>query len=83
MIFDKHINEINRKVMGTLTYINRIEVYFDKDTRKIIIQYLVLTILHYCVTLWGNTNTNLFKTAQKLQNFAAKFIDLNANVLFY
>ncbi len=37
MTFDKHINNINRKVMGTLIYINIIKDYFDKDTRKVIV----------------------------------------------
>ncbi len=37
MMFDKHNNEINRKVMGTLLYINRIKDYFDKTTRKFIV----------------------------------------------
>ncbi len=75
MTFDKHINEINRKVMGTFIYINRIKDYCDKTTRKFIVQSLALNILNYCNTIWGTTNNTLLKKAQKLQNFAAKIID--------
>ena len=75
MTFDKHINEINKKVMGTLMYLNRIKDHFDKGTRKIVIQSLVLSILNYCNTIWGTTNATLLAKAQKLQNFAAKIVD--------
>ncbi len=75
MTFDKHINEISRKVMGTLMYINKIKNYFDKDTRKVIAQSLSLSIINNCNTIWGSTNTTLFNKAQKLQNFSAKVID--------
>ncbi len=75
MTFDKHINEIHRKVMGTLIYINIIKDYFDKDTRKVVVQSLGLNILNNCNTTRGTTNTTLLNKAQKLLNFAAIVID--------
>ncbi len=54
MTFEKHINEINRKVIGSLTFVNRVKDYFDWDTRNVIVQSLVLCILNYCNTIWGS-----------------------------
>ena len=78
MLFDTHINEISNKITGTLFYINRVKHYFDKETRTILIQSLVLTVLDYCNTIWGTTNTTLLSKTQKLQNFAIKVADGNA-----
>ena len=30
MLFDKHVNEITKKVIGTLVYFNRVSGQFDK-----------------------------------------------------
>ncbi len=38
MLFDVHINAMNKKVMGTLLFINRISHNFDKAIRIIVIQ---------------------------------------------
>lgn len=72
MRFDTHINELNKKVMGTLMYINRISNNFDKPTRLLIVQSLVLSLLNYCIIIWGTTNNTLLNKVKKLQNFAAK-----------
>ncbi len=77
MKIDIHINEISTKITGTLLYINRVKHCFDKETRVIIIQSLVLSILSYCNIVWGTTNTTLLAKTQKLQNFAIMVADGN------
>ena len=72
MLFDVHINELTKKVMGTLMFINRVSQYFDKSTRTIVVQSLVLSLINYCIKIWGSTNDSLMNNVQKLQNFAAK-----------
>ncbi len=52
MKFEKHINEINRKVMGSLTFVNCVKNYFDGETCNVIVQSHVLSILNYCNTIW-------------------------------
>ncbi len=71
MTFDLHVNEVN-KVVGTLMYIYRISLDFEKRTRTIVVQSLVLSIVNYCLRIWGTTNATLLNNVQKLQNFAAK-----------
>ena len=64
--------------MGRLTYINRFKTYFDKTTRHIIVDALVLSQINYCIKIWGSTNKTVIQKIQKLQNFAAKVVDETA-----
>ena len=70
--FDTHIQQLNKKVIGIIMFINRIKDIFDKDTRVIVMQTLVLSLINYGLKIWGNTNASLMQRVQKLQNFAAK-----------
>jgi len=72
MLFDTHIHQLNKKVTGVLMFINRVKDLFDKDTRVIVVQTLVLSLINYGLKIWGNTNETLMQQVQKLQNFAAK-----------
>ncbi len=72
MTFDVHVNELNKKLVGTLMYIYRISLNFEKRTRTIVVQSLVLSLVNYCIRIWGTTNATLLNNVQKLQNFAAK-----------
>lgn len=53
MLLYKHISEIANTVTGTLMYINRIKNYTDRDTRCIIVQFLVSSKISYCISIWG------------------------------
>ena len=72
MVFDAHIEEMSKKVTGTLLYINRISDKFDRSTRITVVQSLVLSIMYYCSKVWGKTNKTMIERVQKLLNFAAK-----------
>ena len=72
MTFEKHVDEMSKKSMGTMMYINRIKHNFDKETRILVVQALALSMLNYCSTIWGSANITQIKRIQKLQNFAAK-----------
>ena len=72
MTFNTHIKELQNELMGTLLFLNRITRRFDKESRKIVIQSLILSILNYALKVWGSANkTNKLKV-QRLQNFAGK-----------
>ena len=72
MVFDVHITELIKKVNGILMYINRIGDLFDKETRVVVVQSIALSLIEYCIRIWGTTNETLLKKVQKMQNFAAK-----------
>ncbi len=70
MTFDVHIQEMHKKVMWILYFLNRIKDKFEINTRKIVIQLLALIIINYCLPVYGTTNSALLRRVQKLQNFA-------------
>ncbi len=72
MQFDTHINELSRKIYGTIMYINRLRDNCNKNTSICVIQLLVLSIINHGNNIWGSTNTTLIQPVQSLQNFAAK-----------
>ena len=72
MLFYVHITELFKKIMEILMYINRISDNFDKPTRALIVGSLMLSLMNYCISIWGSTNITLLQNLQKLQNFAAK-----------
>lgn len=72
MTFEKHINEIYKKVIGTLLLINRIREKFENNIRTMVVQSLALSVMNYCLQIYGSTNNTLMHKIQKLQNFAAK-----------
>ena len=72
LLYDSHISEITKKITGTLLYINRISDRFEVNTRIMLVQSLAISILNYCLRVWGMTNKTQIERSQKLQNFAAK-----------
>ena len=53
-------------------YISRISDRLDKQTRIIVVETLVLSLIEYCIRIWGTTSDTITSSAQKLQNFAAR-----------
>ena len=72
MQFDTHITHICKKSVGNIMFINRIKDNFSKGARIIVIQSLVLSIMNYCIKIWGSTCLTQLQRVQKVQNFAAK-----------
>ena len=70
MFFDVHIAKFSKKIMGMLLFINIISMNFDQSTRKIVIQSLVLSLINYCIGIWGSTNKTQLFSVQKLLKFA-------------
>lgn len=72
MLFDVHLNELQKKVTGILMFINQISKCFDKPTRILVPQSLALSTTYYCIQVWGSTNKTLLCEAQKLQTLQLK-----------
>ncbi len=75
MTFDRHINKGTRKTMGSLIFINRHKYLYNKETRILVAQTLVVNIIKYGITIGGTTNSTLINKVQKLQNFAINIAD--------
>ena len=52
--------------------LNRLNNSYDSDCRVMVVQSLVLSILNYCLKVWGSTNKTQMDRVKKLQNFAGK-----------
>ena len=72
MTFDFHIDALHKKVIGTLQYLNRVYDRFDNECRVMVVQALVVSVLNYCLRVWGSTNKTQMERVKKLHNFAAK-----------
>ena len=72
LLFDDHISHISRKVNGVLIALNRIKDRLDKTSRITIVQCLSISIINYCMRVWGMTTKEQIERVQKLQNFAAR-----------
>lgn len=70
--FNMHIDEMAKRVYGTLSFINRISDQLDKATRINVVQSLVMTVINYGSKIWGITTKQQIERVQRLQNFAAK-----------
>ena len=62
-----------------LIYLNRMKGCFDDEARVQVVQSLALSIINYCVKIWGSTNNSVIEKAQKLQNFAARVAVVGVN----
>ncbi len=65
MTFDVHIQEMHKKVMGIRFFLNKMKDKFEINTRKIVIQSLALSIINYCLPLYGTTSSTLLWRVQK------------------
>ena len=72
MTFSSHVDELCKKVSGILIYLSKMKDSFDDETRVQVVQSLALSIINYCIKIWGSTNISVIEKAQKLQNFAAR-----------
>ena len=72
LLFDDHISHITRKVNGILIALNRIKDRLDKTSRVTIVVSLSMSIINYCMKVWGMTTKEQIERVQKLQNFAAR-----------
>ncbi len=58
------------RIRTCVIYIIRVIINFDKETRKIVVQSLVLSQINYCISIWS-TNTTLPQKVEKIQKFVA------------
>ena len=68
MTFKFHVDEIQRKAFGTLIYLNRVWERFELECRIMVVHSLVLSVLNYCLSVWGSTNKTQMTRVKKIQN---------------
>ena len=72
LTFNYHIDELIKKVTGTLIFLNRVWDRFQPECRVMAVQALILSVLNYCLPVWGSTSKTQINRVQKVLNFAAR-----------
>ena len=72
LTFNYHIDELLKKVTGTLIFLNRVWDRFQPECRVMAVQALILSVLNYCLPVWGSTSKTQINRVQKVLNFAAR-----------
>ena len=70
--FEKHVDYVCTKANGLLFFLMRNKDMFDDQTRKIVVEALVISLFSYCSLIWGSCTASIRNRIQKVQNFAAK-----------
>ena len=62
------------RLRGALIYWNRPWERFELENRIMVVQSLVLSVLNYCLSVWGSTNKAQISRVKRLQNFSARVV---------
>ncbi len=63
---------MKNKIMRMFFFINRITKKINKRTIVIVVKSSILSLINYCVSIWGSTNKTLFSKVKKTRKLAAK-----------
>ena len=69
--WDKHIDNISKKISSVIGAIKRLKPFVDRETLKSAYNALVLPHFDYCCEVWDTIGISLSDRLQKLQNRAA------------
>lgn len=70
--FEKHVQDLCKKAKSTLIYLQSIKHKLNKESRKMVVESLVVSQLNYCSLIYSKCNKSLLLDIQRVQNFAAK-----------
>jgi len=76
LTWNEHFDVVNKKVSVRSNLINRNKKYFQFDDLKLIYDSLVLSVVNYCLPIWGN----ICKT--KISKLDRKIILMASSVLY-
>ncbi len=81
--------------MGHLLFLNKVKDKFEPETIKTVVESIALSVVNYCLPVYGTTNATLLRRVHQLQNIAAKicaggacrsaqlkWLKMNKNVIF-
>ncbi len=72
--FDTHITKLIKKKHMESLCINRMKDNFNKSTRIIVVQSLVMSIINYGISVWGATNITQVERVQKYKILQPKWL---------
>ena len=72
--FQTHIDNMTAKSTGILIALSHARHVLPSNTLKIIVQALVLSVVRYCMSVYGSCGVTQMRRVQKLVNFCARVV---------
>ena len=72
--FQAHITAMTSKCTGILIALSHARHAMPANTRKIIVQALVISIVRYCMSVYGSCGETQMARVQKIINFCARVV---------
>ena len=74
MAFSAHIDDVVRKRTGALCGLSRSRHCLSQSTLVRLVEGLVVSLMRYCVVVYGSAGTTQLGRLQRLLNFCARVI---------
>ena len=74
MTFTTHTGDVVRRCTGTLCGLSHSRHSLPQSVLPTLVQGLVFSVIRYCLSVYGATNTTQRKRLQKLVRFAARVV---------
>ena len=73
LTFDNHVNFVSKTVNSRMYMLSRISNYINVNTKIIITNAIINSIITYGIQIWGTTSSKNLKTISKLQRRAIRY----------
>ena len=78
MKFKTHVNKLYQTAFNKLYFINKFGNSLNFYTRKLIVEHCALSLLNFCIEIWGNFSREQCDIIHKLFSFGAKILFLKS-----
>ena len=72
--FEPHVNQLVAKCTGLLIGLIHAKHRLPRDVMPALVNGLVISLIRYCITVYGNSNAQTLARIQKLLNFCARVV---------
>ena len=72
--FETHVDQLTRKCTGILIALSHARHVLPRRTLKGIVEALALSIVRYCISVYGSCGTTQLRRVQKIVNFCVRVV---------
>ena len=74
LTWEKHVGQVVKRCYAVLVGLARIRNRLPGDTKRMLVEALVLPHVRYCISVWGSCSAEQRKRVQKAINFGARIV---------
>ena len=74
MTWEKHVGQIVQRCYAVLVGLARMRHRLPQETKRMLVEALVLPHVRYCIGVWGSCTAEQKKRVQKVINFGARIV---------